>query len=359
MTDNLLRLPAERQFAAELEALRAAERHPVPEGWKLSPRSVLTYIVGGRAGDTEITPKYIGNKRPVEIAVATLLTDRGLLFMGEPGTAKSWLSEHLAAAVAGDSTKVVQGTMGTSEEQIKYGWNYALLISNGPSLQALVKTPVYRAMEEGSVARVEEISRCMPEVQDALIGILSEKCIAIPELSAEVRAARGFSLIATANTRDRGVNDMSAALKRRFNIVVLPAPATAEAERAIVNTRVAQLSRHLHLHSTLPQEDAVAKIVTVFRELRAGQTEDGKEKLKSPSGVLSVAEAISTLVGSMALAASFGTGEVTDDCLASGLLGAVVRDEEKDAAVFQEYLDSVAKTREGWHGLYSACKSLL
>ncbi len=357
---SVLRLPAEQSYQTELDALISAEKENVPQGWKMSPQSVQTYITGGTVKGVEITPKYIGNQRLVQIAIATLLTDRGLLLIGEPGTAKSWLSEHLAAAICGDSTRVVQGTMGTTEEQIKYSWNYAMLIAKGPSPDALVKTPIYRSMEEGCIARFEEISRCASEVQDALISLMSEKSIAIPELSTDVKAARGFSIIATANTRDRGVNDMSAALKRRFNIVILPAPATREAEMDIVTRRVAQLSESLNLKAALPSLQAVDKIVTIFRELRAGQTEDGKEKIKAPSGVLSTAEGISLLVNSMALAASFGNGTVGDEELSAGLLGAVVKDDDKDVAVFKEYLENIVKKRGGeWRGLYTSCKDLI
>ncbi|WP_320915604.1 AAA family ATPase, partial [Enterocloster bolteae] len=215
--ESVQRLPAEQLYQEEIDALIAAEQDPVPTGWRMSPRSVLTYITGGTVGGKEITPKYIGNRRLVEIAIATLVTDRALLLIGEPGTAKSWLSEHLTAAINGDSTKVIQGTAGTTEEHIRYSWNYAMLIAQGPSREAMIKSPVYRAMETGSIARFEEISRCASEVQDALISILSEKRISIPELALELPAQKGFSVIATANTRDKGVNEMSAALKRRFN----------------------------------------------------------------------------------------------------------------------------------------------
>src|SRR5262245_9644418 len=227
---GMLRAPAEMMYAAEIEALIAEDKHERPPGWKMSARAVHTYICGGKAGKLDITPKYIGHQRLVEIAISTLVTDRALLLLGEPGTAKSWLSEHLSAAITGDSTKVVQGTAGTTEEQIRYTWNYAMLIARGPSPESLIKSPIFRAMESGSIARFEEITRCAAEVQDALISILSEKRLSLPELATEVPAQRGFSVIATANTRDRGVNDMSAALKRRFNIVVLPAPANLETE---------------------------------------------------------------------------------------------------------------------------------
>lgn len=353
---DVLRAPAEELYAEEIAALIAEDKHEKPPGWQMSARAVHTYICGGKAGKREITPKYIGHARLVEIAIATLITDRALLLIGEPGTAKSWLSEHLAAAINGDSTKVVQGTAGTTEEQIRYTWNYAMLIAQGPSSQALIKSPIFRAMESGTLARFEEITRCASEVQDAMISMLSEKRISVPELTTEVAAQRGFSIIATANTRDRGVNDMSAALKRRFNIIVLPTPRTLEMEIDIVRKRVAELAGSLSLRAKVPAAEAIEKVVTIFRELRLGQTLDGKNKLKSPSGVLSTAEAISVLANSMALAGSFGVGEVTADDLAAGLQGSVVKDEEKDRTVWNEYLTNVLKKRGAdWRPLFKAC----
>lgn len=351
-----LRQPAEILYAEEIDALIKAEKHPVPEGWRMSPRSVLTYLCGGKCGKLDITPKYVGHQRLVEIAISTLVTDRALLLIGEPGTAKSWLSEHLAAAINGDSTLVVQGTAGTTEEQIRYTWNYAMLIARGPSNESLIKSPIYRAMESGRIARFEEITRCASEVQDALISLLSEKRLSVPELATEIPAKRGFSVIATANTRDRGVNDMSAALKRRFNLVVLPAPADLDTEVAIVTKRVSELATNLRLRAELPSEDAIQKVVTIFRELRAGQTLDGKNKVKTPSGVLSTAEAISLLANSMALAGNFGDGTVGDADLASGLQGAVIKDDEKDTVVWKDYLANVMKKRgAAWRGLHAAC----
>jgi len=353
---QMLRAPAEVQYAEELAHLIKEDKYDRPAGWKMSPRAVLTYICGGKAGTKEITPKYIGHQRLVEIAISTLVTDRALLLLGEPGTAKSWLSEHLAAAINGDSTKVVQGTAGTTEEHIRYTWNYAMLIARGPSNDALIKSPIFRAMESGTLARFEEITRCAAEVQDALISLLSEKRVSVPELMTEVPAARGFSVIATANTRDRGVNDMSAALKRRFNMIVLPTPATLETEIDIVRKRVRELAVNLELKAKVPTDDAIEQLVTIFRELRSGQTLDGKNKIKVPSGVLSTAEAISVLANGMALAGNFGTGEVNAHDLAAGLQGAVVKDEEKDKLVWQEYLSNVLKKRGAeWRPLFAAC----
>ncbi len=357
MSNEMLRLPAELLYKNEIDALIENETNPIPDGWQMSPKSVLTYIMGGKSGNTKITPKYMGDRKIVEICIATLVTDRALLLIGEPGTAKSWLSEHLTAAINGNSSRVIQGTAGTTEEQIRYSWNYAMLLAKGPSFESLVKSPVYNAMETGTIARIEEISRCASEVQDALISILSEKRISIPELSEEVSARKGFSVIATANTRDKGVNEMSSALKRRFNIVVLPAPSDMDTEIDIVKTRVAQMADSFKLNAKLPDISAIERVVTIFRELRNGQTLDGKVKLKSTSGVLSSAEAISLLVNSMALAGSFGNGTVTDYELASALQGAIVKDESKDKAVWTEYLENVMRKKgREYSKLYSECK---
>ena len=337
----------------------AAETNPVPTGWKMSPKSVLTYIMGGECNGIKIMPKYIGNRRIVEIAIATLITDRALLLIGEPGTAKSWLSEHLCAAINGNSTCVIQGTAGTTEEQIRYSWNYAMLIAEGPSDKAIIKSPIFEAMEEGKIARFEEISRCASEVQDALISILSEKRISIPELSKDSAAKKGFSVIATANTRDRGVNDMSAALKRRFNIVVLPSPNTLEEEMNIVKTRIEKLSEGMALLSKVPKAEVIKKVCTIFRELRQGETLDGKQKIKSTANVLSTAEAISLLTNSMSLAGSFGDGEISDADLAAGLQGAIVKEDSKDSKIWEEYLENIMKKRgKEWIGLYNECRAL-
>lgn len=356
---DILRLSAEDLYEEEIKALIAEDKEEKPTGWQMSPKQVLKFIIGGKAGTKNIIPKYVGHNRLVEVAIATLLTDRSLLLIGEPGTAKSWLSENLTAAICGNSNKVIQGTAGTSEEHIRYSWNYAMLIADGPTEGALIKSPIYRCMEEGSIARFEEITRCSPEVQDALISILSEKNISIPELSQELPAKRGFSIIATANTRDRGVNDMSAALKRRFNIVILPAPSDLKTETDIVAKRVSEIAGSYKLKAALPAEEAVIKVVTIFRELRRGATLDDKQKIKPPNGVISTAEAISLLTNSMALAASFGNGKITDYDIAAGLQGAIVKDEDKDSACWKEYLENVMKKRGAeWRGLYNACREL-
>jgi len=200
---ELMRPHAEQEHGGELAAIARIDDRPKPPQWKLSPWAVVTYVLGGTLDDgTVIIPKYVGSRRLVETAVATLATDRALLLLGVPGTAKSWLSEHLAAAISGSSTLLVQGTAGTPEEAVRYGWNYARLIAEGPSRAALVPSPVMVAMESGAIARIEELTRMPSDVQDALITILSEKSLPIPELGSEVQAMRGFNVIATANDRD-------------------------------------------------------------------------------------------------------------------------------------------------------------
>ena len=355
---EVIRQHAELQFAHELEALKKADAHPRPPMWQLSPQAVVTYLMGGTAGKLEISPKYIGSRRLMEIAVATLATDRALLLLGVPGTAKSWVSEHIAAGVSGDSTMIVQGMAGTSEEAIRYGWNYALLLSEGPSLAALVQSPVMRAMAQGKIARIEELTRVPSEVQDTLITVLSEKTLPVPELNTQVQATKGFNVIATANNRDRGVSELSSALKRRFNTVVLPVPDTLEDEVNIVQTRVASLGRALEIPAQPPALEEIKRVVTIFRELRSGVSGDGKTKLKSPSGTMSTAEAIGVLNQGLALAAHFGDGTLNASDIASSLIGAVIKDPVQDKIVWLEYLETVVKERSGWKDIYRACRDL-
>lgn len=356
---TLLRQHAEDQYAQELEELIKQDSGQRPPNWKMSPRSVVTYLMGGKLKNGfQVSPKYIGNQRLMEIAVATLTTDRALLLYGLPGTAKSWVSEHLAAAISGNSTLLIQGTAGTGEEAVRYGWNYARLLAEGPSEGALVETPMMRAMRDGCIARVEELTRISSDVQDTLITILSEKTLPVPELNLEVQATEGFNVIATANNRDKGVNELSGALKRRFNTVILPVPESIQEEVDIVQRRVDSLSKAYKLPAEAPALKEIQRIVTIFRELRAGVTTDGKTKLKVPSGSMSTAEAISVVNSGLALAAHFGDGRLNAQDLAAGIVGAVVKDPVQDKVVWNEYLETVVKTREDWRDVYRACKEI-
>ncbi len=354
---NLLKQHAELEYASELSALARQDKHPKPKNWNLSPWAVVTYILGGELEDgTLISPKYFGSKRIIEVAVATLVTDRALLLMGVPGTAKTWVSEHLAAAISGNSTLLVQGTAGINEDTLRYSWNYASLLAKGPTKEALVASPIMVAMETGKIARVEELTRIPSDVQDTLITILSEKTLPIPELNTETQAQRGFNVIATANDRDKGVNDLSSALKRRFNTVVLPLPKSLEEEVKIVKTRVDQMGKGLEIPAELAPIKEIQRLVTMFRELRSGRTFDGKTKLKIPSATLSTAEAISVINSGQALAAHFGDKTIKARDLAAGVVGAIIKDPTQDGEIWREYLETIVKERKDWSDLYRAFK---
>jgi intein/homing endonuclease/MoxR-like ATPase len=339
--------PKKRQGVSRARLLRLAQATDDPHLLRLAQSDVYWDAI------TEITP--IGEHRVYDLSMPEVHN----FVANDIIVHNSWLSEHLTAAICGDSLQVVQGTAGTTEEQIRYSWNYALLLAEGPSPKALVTSPFYRCMVAGKIVRFEEISRVPSEIQDSLITILSEKMMAVPELGFHIQAKRGFNVIATANSRDRGVNDMSAALTRRFNKVVLPVPSDLDTEVQIVRKRVAEIGSNLKLPAPPPAEEAVRKVVQIFQELRRGQTVDGKQKLKPPSGVLSTAEAISLFGNSMALAGHFGDGKVGDRDIAAGLHGVIVKEDERDMACWVEYLENIMKKRGAeWRELYTACKEL-
>jgi MoxR-like ATPase len=354
--------PPEYAYRAELDFLAAYDDGPRPPGWRLTPRAVVTFIVGsdgreldlpraargdGRPARLVVPGKFVGDRALIERCVVTLAGERGLLLVGEPGTAKSMLSELLAAAVCGTSELVVQGTAGTTEDQLRYGWNYALLLAHGPSPEALVPSPVLTAMRTGGVARVEEVTRCLPEVQDALVSILSDRRIAVPELAgtdaAAVHAVPGFTLIATANLRDRGVSEMSAALKRRFNFeTVGPIPDLA-AETALVGRQARALLERSH--TPFAVDEAVLEVlVTAFRDLRAGRSVEGWD-VERPSTVMSTAEAVA-VASSLGLAAAYFPGDRDVLSLLPGhLLGVVRKDDPADGAKLLGYWDGAVRRR--------------
>ncbi|MGW2178246.1 ATP-binding protein [Streptomyces sp. NPDC001732] len=351
------RPPAEVRYADELAALRADDRDPRPPGWELSLRAARRFIVGD-AG-TGIGRKFVGNPSLVDRALVTLATSRGLMLVGEPGTAKSLLSELIAAAVSGDSTLTVQGGAATTEDQIKYGWNYALLVAEGPSTRSLVPAPMLRGMAEGRLVRFEEITRCPLEVQDSLLSLLSERVVAVPELTGPegmVFARQGFNVIATANTRDRGVNEMSAALKRRFNFeTVFPIP-DLDTELALVEAEVTTLLRRSGVEPP-PDRDVLEVLVGTFRELRAGAGDKGGAGGSDrPTAVMSTAEAVSVAhavgVRGWFLRGEPGSAADVVACLA----GTAAKDSPEDLARLRRYLEQQVPRRHGpqWKALYDA-----
>ena len=353
-TDVVLREPAETRYADQLEALKQNDTEVPPTNWKLSPRAVLTYIAGGKtlkatingkSVEVPITRKFFGDDGVIERSIVTLASERALLLVGEPGTGKSWLSEHLAAAISGTSMLTIQGTAGTTEEHIKYSWNIGRIIAEGPTPENMIPSPAMVAMKNGALLRFEELTRCVPDVQDALVSILSEKAVAVPELpgTAMVFAKPGFNIIATANTRDQGVNELSAALKRRFNYVYIPIVGDQKTEVKIVQQRSAELLERYNLPAKL-SPPVIELLATVFREIRNGKTSDGVS-IKKPSTTLSTAEAIGVALDAALHARFFGGGEVGPADIARNMVGAVVKEDQEDKTALREYATVVAKKR--------------
>lgn len=369
-----LRPPAEQVYARELAALLAHDSGPRPAGWHLSPRAVRTFILGNdrplphawqsEEVNTPIARKFYGDDVLIERAIISLAGNRGLLLVGEPGTAKTMLSELLAAAISGTSTNTIQGTAGTTEDQIKYSWNYALLLAEGPSPRALVPAPLYVGMQTGIITRFEEITRCPPEIQDTMVSVLSDKVLLVPELDGEARvvlAQPGFNVIATANIRDRGVNEMSSALKRRFNFASVQPIRDLAQEMKLVMEQTEQLLAAAGVPLTL-ERDVVELLVTTFHELREGTTAEGKQ-IERPTTTMSTAEAVSVGLAAGLDAYYYGEQRLTGAHIVRHLAGGVIKDHSDDLKRLRHYFDTVVQQRgqeQGglWREFYQAKKWL-
>lgn len=353
-SQGLQRAPAEIMFRDELTRLEKEDTGPKPPGWRLSPKAVRAFVMGDQARG--IRQKFVGHAAIIDRAMVSLATSRGLLLVGEPGTAKSWLSELLAAAISGVSTLTIQGSAATSEDQIKYSWNYALLLAEGPGERALVPGPVVTGMREGKIVRFEEVTRCPAEVQDGLLSILSDRVLTIPELGEQgvVFAREGFNVIATANTRDRGVNEMSAALKRRFNFETLFPIGDLASEIDLVRRESSRLLEASGVKTVLP-DTVLEVLVTTFRELRTGTSSDG-QPVERLSTVLSTAEAVSVAHAVGIRAAFLGDGEAHPGDVIDCLAGAAVKDNAEDLEKLRRYLETVASKRKAphWAALHAA-----
>jgi MoxR-like ATPase len=355
----MIKPPAEVLYEKELAALRNEDQGVKPPNWLLSPIYVRDFIIGRNqpavldGEEIEITRKFYGNDVLIERAIVTLAGNRGLMLVGEPGTAKTMLSELLSAAISGTSTNTIQGTAGTTEDMIKYSWNYAMLLDQGPSEQALVPSPLYNGMKQGILTRFEEITRCPSEAQDSLISIISDKVMNIPELSEGVLFAKpGFNIIATANIRDKGVNEMSSALKRRFNFETIKPIGNVKMEAQIIQAQASSLLMYSGVEAEV-DIDVVELLATTFMELRTGMTKEGY-KIDIPQSVMSTAEAVSVYVQSAMTSYYYDQKFISLSRLVQNMLGTVAKENSKDLQVLKTYFAKVVKERAKGNELWDA-----
>ncbi|WP_303289185.1 AAA family ATPase [Marinobacter sp. SS5-14b] len=343
------REPAEVTYRHELDKLMSTDPGPIPPGWKLSPRGVEKFLLGDEK--LGIERKFVADRAMVVRIIISLCTSRGCLLVGEPGTAKSWLSELLAAAISGDSTLALQGGAISQVSQLLYSWNESILRNEGPTRNALVASPLLRGMMEGRLVRFEEIARCPQSLQDAILSVLSDRVVVVPELPGEdgvILAREGFNLVATSNSVDEGVHKMSAALKRRMDFEEIRPIRSLTDEMDVVMQEVRKANLRAGIDVALDQS-VVEILVTLFHELRNGQTLDGRSTDRLAGAALSTAEAVSVAHAASLNAWYYGGGAMTVEHMIHHIIGSALKDQPDDRRRLKHYFETVVAQRKGDH----------
>jgi len=346
---NIQKPAAEDLYKDELERLSVWDNNQKPPGWLLSPIAVEKFVVGD--SKLNITCKFVAPREQVTRVITGLVTNRGTMLTGKPGTAKSLLSEILAAAISGQSLLTIYGGTITAIEQLLYSWNPLILKKQGPCMEALVPSPIFNGMQRGQIVRFEEISRCPQFIQDALLSILSERQVPIPGLPSEqatLFAREGFNIIATANSLDKGIHQMSAAMKRRLNFELIEPIPVIEAELDVVLKEAKKLLVMSGVTTTPPVE-IVEMLVTIFHELRSGQTVDGRSTNRLVSTVMSTAEAVSVVHAMGVHAYYYRDGQVSVEDIIHFLIGAALKDNIDDQRRLKQYFQTVIANKSGAH----------
>jgi MoxR-like ATPase len=353
-SERVQRVPAEIRFADELARLKQHDDSPVPPGWKLSPIAVEKFVVGDKA--LGIQRKFVAEPGVVRRIVISLCTNRGCFMVGEPGTAKSWVSELLAAAVSSDSTLVIQGSAVTSVSQLLYDWDQARLARSGPTREALIPGPLFRGMRDGKLVRFEELSRCPQNLQDAILSVLSERIISIPELGDQdgiLFASAGFNIVATSNGVDEGVNRMSVALRRRLNFETISPIRRLQDEVDVVMAELATLNQGAGIRINI-DADVVLALVTMFHELRSGQSLDGRSTHRLAGAALSTAEAINVAHALSVYAFYYSDGIMKAEDLVHFIIGTALKDRADDRRRLRYYFDTEVSQKPGkiWQAVH-------
>ncbi len=359
----IIREPSEIKYKHELEFLiKTDDDSKKPINWQLSPKQVIKFILGsvediqessptkgkskGNKKEFIISKKFYGDPILIQRTVASLASNKALMLIGEPGTAKSYLSELLASAISGSSINTIQGSASVTEDQIKYSWNYALLLANGPSRNSLVPAPMLKGFEEGSIVRFEEITRCPPEIQDTILSLLSDKVMIIPELDDKgiIFAKNGFGLISTANTRDRGVNEMSSALKRRMNFETVKPLQDVELEMELVSKQVTEYLENASIQREVVP-DVIELLTTTFNELRNGKSVTGDKIERLAQVTMSTAECVETAINTAVYSHYLEDGEMSPYCAALSMKGTIIKVSLVDISKLRNFFQIVVKNR--------------